>query len=200
MDKQKAAAEMIAHALPIAPFEGWNQKVLAQAAVAAGYQKTDVIRVFPGGAMQAADTFWHLGDERLLEDLQGYHLATMKIRERIALAVRLRIAGMEGHREAVRKILALQALPFTYAHGLRSVYRTVDNIWYAVGDNSTDFNFYTKRLLLAGVFSTTLLYWLDDKSAGQQDSWDFLERRIGDVMKIEKVKWQVKSWLGKRIA
>lgn len=188
MDKETAAFDIIASALPIAPFDGWNLRTLQQAAEEAGYKRTDVIRVFPGGAIEAADMFSRLSDQKMAEEMQRYHLDTMKFRERIATAVKIRISMLAPCREAVRKIVALQAMPFYLHHGLRCLYNTVDTIWYAVGDNSTDFSFYTRRLSLAGVYSSTLLYWLDDKSAGGQASWAFLDRRIQDVMNIGKFK------------
>ena len=70
------------------------------------------------------------------------------------------------------------------------LYRTVDAIWYAAGDTSADFNFYTKRATLAGVFSSTLFYWLNDRSEGNEATWAFLDRRIDDVMRFEKFKGQ----------
>lgn len=188
MNKQQAAADIIAAALPIVPFEGWTMAALMQAAEKAGYKKTDALRVFPGGAIDAADVFSRLSDEQMLKDLQIYSLDTMKIRERIAAAVRIRINVHAPHREALRKAMALHAMPFYAARGLRCLYDTVDAIWRACGDTATDFNFYTKRLTLAGVYASTLLYWLDDKSARHTDSWAFLGRRIEDVMKIEKIK------------
>jgi ubiquinone biosynthesis protein COQ9 len=193
MDKEAAAKNIIAHALPLVPFEGWNQQTLAKAAVAAGYKKTDAIRVFPGGAIEAVDAYLKSTDQLMLETLQAYHLDTMKIRERIAMAVRLKLSAMHPHREAVRKAIALQALPFYCTHALRSLYHTVDSIWYAIGDTSTDFNFYTKRLTLAGVVSSTLIFWLDDKSPGHDATWAFLDRRIEDVMAIEKLKQRVRQ-------
>ena len=87
-------------------------------------------------------------------------------------------------------------LPFNAGLALKLLYKTVDAMWYAAGDTSTDFNFYTKRATLAGVYSSTLLYWLNDRSAGGEATWGFLDRRIDDVMKIEKLKSQVKSWTG----
>ena len=195
MDKQKAAADIIAQALPLAPFEGWNQQTLAKAAVAAGYKRTDVIRVFPGGAVDAAEFLLRSYDQAMVEALRGYSLDTMKIRQRIATAVRLKLEIMEPHREAIRKIIALMAMPFNLPASLRIVYETVDTIWHAAGDTSTDFNFYTKRMLLAGVYSSTLLYWLDDKSAAHENTWAFLDRRIENVMKIEKAKHFIKTRL-----
>ncbi len=193
MHKPKAAAEILAQALPLVVFEGWNQHTLRKAAQAAGYRGTDAIRVFPGGAIQAVDAFLESSDIAMMEGLAGYHLETMKIRERIATAVRLKLAAMEPHREAVRKALAIQAMPFYCTHALKSLYNTVDAIWYAIGDTSTDFNFYTKRLTLAGVYSSTLLFWLDDKSPGHALTSAFLDRRIEEVMQFEKLKAQVKQ-------
>lgn len=188
MDKKQAAADIIAHALPLVAFEGWTQSMLSKASLAAGYKKSDAIRVFPNGTIQAVDIFLQNADAEMEKALAGYHLESMKIRERIATLVRIRILLHEGHREALRKALALLALPFYALHGAKNLYHTVDAIWHAAGDASTDFNFYTKRLTLAAVYSSTLLYWLDDKSAGYENTWAFLDRRIADVMKIEKAK------------
>ncbi len=197
MDKDKARADIIKHALPLVPFDGWNIQTLGKAAVAAGYKKSDVVRVFSGGAIDAVDSYSRLADQQMLDALSTYHLDNMKIRERITKAVRLRIELQTENREAIRRSVAMHSLPF-YAHrGLRALYQTVDNIWYAIGDNSTDFNFYSKRLTLAAVYSSTLLMWLDDNSPAQQATWEFLDRRIEDVMKFEKVKHQVKSWIKK---
>lgn len=200
MDKEKAAADILAQALTLVPFEGWNQPMLNRAALAAGYKKTDAVRVFPGGAIDAACAFIAQTDRDMAQALAGYHLDGMKIRERIATAVRVRLELLEPHREAVRKTIALQALPFYCHRAAESLYHTVDAMWHAAGDTSTDFNFYTKRLLLAGVYSSTLLIWLDDKSPGRQATWDFLDRRIEDVMKIEKAKHLVKNWFDRKTA
>lgn len=198
MDKAKAASDIVACALPLVPFEGWNQKTLGKAALVAGYKKTDVIRVFPGGAIDAADHYCTLADAQMAEAMANYHLEGMKIRERITRAVRLRLELQTPHREAVRAVRALHTLPFHAHRGLKTLYRTTDAIWHSIGDSSTDFNFYTKRLTLAAVYSSTLLIWLDDHSPGQQDSWEFLDRRIEDVMRIEKAKSRLRDWLGKK--
>jgi ubiquinone biosynthesis protein COQ9 len=84
----------------------------------------------------------------------------------------------------VRSGLSYFALPLNAAAGLTCLYRTVDAIWYAAGDKATDYNFYTKRALLAGVYSSTLLFWLNDKSEDSSATWAFLERRIGEVLQV----------------
>jgi len=195
MDKIAAAEQIITCALPHVAFDGWSQSVLSRAAADAGYKKSDAIRVFPGGAIEAVDTYFLLMDSRMLEALSSYHLDTMKIRERAALCVRLWLQGQAEHKEALRRAVALQALPIYSSHALGSLYHTVDEMWHAIGDQSTDFNFYTKRLLLGAVLTSTTLYWLKDTSPGHEASWQFLTRRIDDVMSIEKAKHQASKWL-----
>jgi len=106
------------------------------------------------------------------------------VRDRIAAGVRARLELFTDHREAVRRIMSFLALPGHKGEALRLTWDTVDAIWYAAGDASHDFNYYTKRGLLAPVYGTTVLYWLSDESEGFADTWDYLDRRIGDVLKI----------------
>lgn len=193
MDKEKAARDIITATLPHVPFDGWTLRALMQGAVDSGYKKTDVIRVFPGGAMDAVNRYTELADAQLETDLQRYNLSTMKIRERITLAVRLRLEPHTAHMEAIRRAVQLQIMPFHLHHATRALYRTVDTIWHAIGDTSTDFNFYSKRATLAAVYSATLLFWLNDESPAHQATWDFLDRRIADVMAFEKFKYKLKQ-------
>ena len=197
MDKQQAAKDIVSAALPHVVFDGWSQSTLHKAAQDAGYKKTDVIRVFPQGAADAVDTFLRLSDDAMAEALSHYQLDGMKIREKITLAVKLRIEVHAPHREAVRKTIAFLTLPHYAWLSMKALYRTVDSIWYAIGDTSTDFNFYTKRMTLAGVYTSTLLCWLDDKSPGHEQTWQFLDRRIANVMTIEKLKHKVRGLFGK---
>jgi len=95
---------------------------------------------------------------------------------------------MAPHREAARRAAAFLALPQNAPLGAKLMFETVDAMWRATGDQSSDFNYYTKRGLLAGVYSATLLHWLSDSSEGRGDSWTFLDARIEDVMKIQKMR------------
>lgn len=195
MDKAKATKDIIAAALPHVPFDGWSMRALTRGAEEAGHKKTDVIRVFPAGAMQAVDAFFALSDDAMKEALESYSLDTMKIRAKITLAVKLRIELHSGHKEALKRAVMLYMLPFNLLRASQSLYRTVDSIWYAIGDTSTDFNFYSKRATLAGVYASTLHYWLSDESAGANATWDYLDRRIEDVMQIEKLKQKIRQFI-----
>jgi ubiquinone biosynthesis protein COQ9 len=114
-------------------------------------------------------------------------LAALKTHQRVAAAVEARLTALGPHREAVRRAISLKASPWGAAKAAEIVYRTVDAIWYAAGDTATDFNFYTKRGLLAAAYGPTVLYWLNDDSDGSTESFAFLDRRLADVMKIPKV-------------
>jgi len=140
--------------------------------------------------------FHRLTDRRMVAELEKRDLASLKLRQKVALALRLRFEINAGNREAIRQGLAFLALP-TNAHiGLISLYRTVDAIWYAVGDRSSDFSYYSKRALLAGVYTASVFYWLSDKSEGSEDTWAFIDRRIEDVMRIQKLRGKLDKLVG----
>lgn len=177
-----------------AAFEGWSRTALTAAARRLELPAGEADRLFPGGALQVLTFASERADLRTVEDMEKEGVASLKIRDRIKAAVRIRLERHAGEREAARRALAALSLPFNAGLAIKLLYKTVDAMWYAAGDTSTDFNFYTKRATLAGVYSATLLYWLSDRSPASESTWAFLDRRIDDVMKIEKLKSQVRSW------
>lgn len=179
-----------------AAFSGWSGAAMRSAGRQLGLPEGEGERLFPGGPAAVLAWLSERADLRTIESLEAAGAASLKIRERIKLAVRLRLEQTVGGRESVRRGLAMLALPSNAALGLKLLYRTVDAIWYGAGDTSTDFNFYTKRATLAGVYSSTLLFWLNDRSEGSEATWSFLDRRIDDVMRFEKWKADVRSWRG----
>ncbi|MDF1792544.1 MAG: COQ9 family protein [Thalassobaculaceae bacterium] len=180
-------------ALPNVLFDGWTRRSLVDGARAEGLAAEDVDIAFPTGVRSAVAHWLARADAQMAADMAVHGLDGLKIREKVALGVRLRLEAAESHREAVRRALSYLALPGNAGIAARSLYRTVDTIWRECGDTATDFNFYTKRGLLAAVFSSTLLYWLDDTSEGHVDTWAFLDRRIGDVMKVPRITARLKS-------
>ncbi len=189
----KARAAILKAALPNAAFDGWTTKVMREAADSASVSHGEMRLAFPGGVTDLVDCFLADGDRRMEEALAARDLGALKIRERITLGVRTRIEVDGKDREAVRRAVTLLALPLSGATGPHALYRTVDAIWRAVGDTSTDFNFYTKRAILAGVYSAVTITWFGDESENYADTWAFLDRRIADVMKIEKAKASVQK-------
>ena len=186
MDKPQTAHAILMHALPNVPFEGWTQRVLEDACEAANLPRQALFRVFPHGVMDALSYWGMLADQHLTDTAPSLGLEGLKIRERIALLVQTRLRYYTPHREALRKAVALSMQPWHAHYTLRSLHRTVDHIWRLAGDQSYDFNWYTKRMLLAAVYSSTLLYWLDDDSENHTRSWEFLQRRINNVMHVGK--------------
>jgi len=135
-----------------------------------------------------APAFPRRGDDAMLARVRNSDLTEMRYRDKVAHAVRLRLEVAGEHREAVRRGMTMFALPMHAADGVRALWGTADAIWDALGDNSQDVNWYTKRATLSGVYSSTVLFWLGDQSDGSRDTWDFLDRRIDNVMQIEKAK------------
>lgn len=173
-------------------FDGWSATALRHAAADAGISDAEALIAFPGGAFQALCYSVRRADRLMLERLAALPLDEMRIRERIATAVRTRIE-VEPDKEAVRRGIAMLALPQHAPRAARMTWDTVDAMWRAAGDRSHDYNYYTKRGLLAGVWTSTLLYWLNDRSEGNAGTWAFLDRRIEDVMKVPKLTASLKQ-------
>lgn len=179
---------LVLAALPHVAFDGWAGGALAAAAEDEGLDGAVVARAFPCGASQVVAHFTRLADRLMEEELAELDLAEMRVPRRIALAVRIRLERWAPHREAVRRALAVLALPTNLALAARLTWNTADAIWRAAGDTSHDFSWYTRRSTLAAVYAATVLYWLDDPSEGNADTWDFLERRLADVAALHRVR------------
>lgn len=166
------------------PFDGWSLQALYVGAEDAGLDRDFVHRAFPRGAVDAVAYWSTLLDRRMAEALDPAELAQMRVRDRIVAGVRKRLELLQGDHEAVRRAATLLSLPTNGAVAARCVWRTVDAIWRCAGDNAADFNYYTKRSILAGVYLATVTYWLQDRSEGNAKTWDFLSRRIDDALKL----------------
>ena len=196
MDRDAQREALLKATLPHAPFDGWTRTAFLAGARDAGIEPALADNAFPGGMAELLDFYHRQADVEMVRALEAHaDLATLKTREKVALAIRLRLEANAGHREAIRQALSFLALPANAPLGAKCLYRTVDAVWYAAGDKATDFSFYTKRGLLAGVYSATVLYWLNDKSDGFAETWTFLDRRIADVMKIYELRARLDRFL-----
>lgn len=184
MEADALREKVLLASLTHVPFEGWTNGSLRAGARDAGLDPAQAARAFPGGPVEAIDFFNRYADHNMLQALQGMDLDAMRVRDRIIAGVRTRLEQNLPHREAVRRALAVLAMPFNAPLGMRCVSRTVDAIWRAAGDASSDYNWYTKRGLLAAVYTATVFYWVNDKSEGTVDTYQFLERRIDTVMRV----------------
>lgn len=187
-DAVEAARDRILEAaLPHVPFDGWSTRTLAAAAHETGSEPGLVRLAFPRGPIDLLLRL-HRNLDREMSRRISEEPVVGGVTDRITAAVRLRIDLGEPHREAIRRGAAFLALPLNAGDGARALFRTADAIWTALGDPSRDYNWYTKRMTLAGVYGSTALRWLGDGSKGSGATWRFLDRRIGDVMRIERAK------------
>jgi len=190
---QDLRSRLLEHALPLVPFTGWTDHTLRDAAERAGLDDFSVKRAFPGGAAAMLDYFFTQADETLARSLPEAELAAKRMPERIEALILARLAYWLPHREAVRRAVAMRTLPWKLAHASTSLYKSVDLMWRIAGDKSTDFSFYTKRMTLAALYSSTLLFWLNDESEAQADTHAFLLNRLQNIADFGKWKKKWKS-------
>ena len=182
--------------LVLVPAMGWTAAMLDRAVTETGVDLPLATRAFPHGPATMIDAFHARADAAMETELAARDLDRVKIRDRIGLAVRLRLLAMEPHREAARRALVVQAAPRNLLTSAAGLARTADAIWYGIGDTSTDFSFYTKRALVGGVYASTSVVWFSDRSPDFEESWAFLERRISDALKLGGLRRRLKAGLG----
>lgn len=193
LDELRAA---LAPLLPAhAAFDGWTEEALAMAAEELGVPPGRARLAFPGGAIEMVDAWFDWIDKAMLIAFPPERIAQMKIRERIRDLILFRFETMRPHREALRRALAVLAMPQNLAAAARLAWRSADRLWRLAGDTATDFNHYSKRAILVGVYGSTTLVFLDDNDEDLAETRAFLGRRIDDVMRFEKFK---ASWRGTR--
>lgn len=179
-------------ALPEVPFDGWNWPLIEKSAIDAGYTQDMAWAVFPGKMDDVYPAFSAMADQWMLNRLGAVDKDPLKIRERIRMGVWTRLQCLEPHKEAVRLSFPHWAIPFKQGAAAKIIWQTADHIWLWAGDTSTDYNHYTKRILLSGVITATTLYWLSDQSVGHSKTLNFLERRIQNVLSLGKIMNKLK--------
>jgi len=190
---EAARAAILPELLAIAPFDGWTKASLDRAAHDAGIDSATVTAAFPGGVSDALCSWSDMLDAEMTAAMAAPEFSNLKIREKVAFAVRARLDALRPHEEAARRAAATMALPPYGFLAARLAWKTSDAIWRGLGDKSTDFNFYSKRGILTGVWTSTFARWLADDSKDEAPTRDFLDARIDNVMQIEKVKAKVRD-------
>lgn len=188
-----AKAQILDASLPHVAFDGWSHDTFDAAVADSGVEPDLARSLFPRGALDLAVAFHQRGDEIMEARLRAESLLSMRFRDRIAAGVRYRLEAVAEDKDAVRRGSALFALPHHAPEGAKLIWGTADVIWTALGDSSKDYNWYTKRATLSAVYGSTVLFWLGDDSEDYEATWEFLDRRIDNVMSFEKVKAQVNA-------
>lgn len=180
-------------ALSLAPFEGWNAAMLSNAEDVADLGAGTMALYFPDGVMGLLDYWAAQMDDAIDAHISTLDLSAMKIRDKVTQGVLARLQAIDGHEEAARRASSRMALPDGLGHGTGQIWAAADRIWRAIGDTSTDGNFYSKRVILSGVIGSSMAAWLSDQTDDKTKAREFLDARIANVMQFEKIKWQVKT-------
>lgn len=171
-----------------AAFDGWGPAAVANAAAARDVDPDVAALAFKGRPVDLIDAWFASIDRAMLNDCQPERLAAMKVRQRITALVEARLAALSPDRESLRRALAILAMPQNAARAARLGWRSADVMWRAAGDTATDYNHYTKRAILGGVYAATIAVFVDDDSENYADTRAFLSRRIDGIMRFEKAK------------
>lgn len=173
-------------ALPHVPALGWTRAALSAGLRDLGLDPLEQEWLFPRGPVEAVEAWCDLADRDLEAAARDENLVELRIPDRIRRVVTLRLEQNEPHKEAIRRALALQSLPWNLPSALRTVARTADSMWAAAGDTSADLSWYTRRATLAPIYGATLAFWLGDDEPGFPATRAFLDRRLADLARLQR--------------
>ncbi len=181
MDSIELKDALLVATLPNVLFDGWTDHALRGAAQTVGVSAEEARRACPGGVSDLAVWFSDWADRRMIARYAAENTSHLGRNQRVALAIRLRLEVLSEYREAVRSWLFWMALPHHAPLAAKQLSQTVDEIWQTVGDGAADFSYYTKRAVLAPIYTATLLHWLGDEAEGRASTWSFLDRSLAMV-------------------
>ena len=195
-DNNQIRIDLIRAMLTHVPFDGWTWEAMEQGAIDIGFEKkkTSSLRIkifkdlFKNGSIDFIDIFSEMIDLEVKENYNSIETKPERVPEKIKKIIMIRLNLCQKYKEAVRSSISLTAIPVNTKISLNILYRTCNSIWRIAGDKSTDFSFYTRRISLAAVYTSTLLFWLNDKSNNNIETEFFLDRRLKDISKISSLK------------
>ena len=188
--------DLIRAMLDHVPFDGWSVEALEQGAVDIGFEQKKTIdtrmeiyrNLFKNGSIDFIDIFSEMIDLEVKNNYKKLASKPQRVPEKVKTIILIRLSLCQKYKEAIRSSIPITALPKNTKISISLLYRTCNSIWRIIGDKSTDFSFYTKRVSLAAVYSSTLLFWLNDTSSDQEETSFFLDRRLNDISKIPNLK------------
>lgn len=183
-ERDAALAAALAHV----PFDGWTLTALRRGLADAGADPADAGRLFPGGAGDMIAAWFDLADRKMAAALAAPEYADLRTGARVRAAILLRLDQAAPHREALRRALAVFALPGHAGLAAACTARTADAIWAAAGDRSDDFSWYTKRAILAAVLAAITLFWLGAGGEDPEAVAAFLDRRLDGVARLGRLR------------
>ena len=174
-------------------FEGWSDSLIKAACLELGIDHHVSKTLFPRGIIDIASANHRDGDKKMIKILADTDFEGVKIRQKITFAIKSRLQIIENEKEIVKKTMSFFSLPQNFLDGHQLIWGTSDIIWNFFEDDSSDYNYYTKRLILSGVYGSVVLFWLGDDSKDNSSTWEFLDRRIQNVMSFESFKSKMKA-------
>ena len=196
LDTNQIRIDLIKAMLTHVPFDGWTWEAMEQGAIDLGFEKkkTSSSRIkifkelFKNGSIDFIDVFSEIIDLEVREKYNLMETKPERVPEKIKKIIMIRLNLCQKYKEAVRSSISLTAIPINAKASLNILYKTCNSIWRIAGDKSTDFSFYTRRISLAAVYTSTLLFWLNDDSTNNVETEFFLERRLKEINKISIFK------------
>jgi ubiquinone biosynthesis protein COQ9 len=183
------------------PEHGWTDAAYEEGLKAARITRAEAGRLMVNDIRDVIQLFGEETDRVMEMRIKAHRgFARLRTREKVAFAFRARLEFWTPHKDTVRRMMFWYAMPLHAPDGLKRLYKTVDLIWVAAGDTSDDYNFYTKRLLLAAVVKATTLFWFSDETEGHEATWAFLDRRLNDVIRAGKAISLAKEWKPSELA
>ncbi|MFC3125609.1 COQ9 family protein [Pseudoroseomonas globiformis] len=185
-------------AVPFVPRFGWGEAALRAGLRADGTDPDAAVGLFPQGPAAMVEAWTDLADRDMAGEAAGAGLDAMRVPLRIRTLMEIRLRQRAPHREAVRRAVAVLALPWNYGAAARATARTVDAMWLAAGDHSADASYYTRRATLAGIYAATLSFWLQDPDPEGTATLAFLDRRLEELGRFQKLKARSRSFTARR--
>ncbi|UFN49656.1 COQ9 family protein [Roseomonas sp. OT10] len=178
---------LIRATLPHVPALGWTRAAMAAGLRDLGEPPEVADSLFPTGPTGLLEAWCDLADRDMAETAaREGRTEGLRTPQRIRALLALRLEQAAPHREAVRRAVALLALPWNARPAARTAARTADAVWAAAGDRSDDLSWYTRRATLLGLYASVLAFWLADASPGQARSLDFLDRQLARLGRLQR--------------
>lgn len=188
--------KILCAAMKIVPFEGWAGDLIPRVTQEVNLEESAFYVIFPKGVLDLLEYYIEQVDHLMMEKYQDRYCTSMNTADRIKSCVIARLEVLNIHKNVTARTVSFLALPMNYKFAFRTLWKTVDKIWYEAGqDQSHDFNYYTKRMTLSAIYSTTLLYWLDDDSLEMHNTNAFLQRRLEETKYIGMLKKKIREFL-----
>lgn len=186
MNLNKIRNKILIEAKPYIIDYGWSKKMFKEVSKHSKYGLDLVLILFPQGYINLLQLYLDDLNLKMTYESKKIDLIRLKLHERIREICFIRFNIMEKEKKIIKKTFVYLLLPNKYKFSLKNIYRSVDQIWYLAGDSSTDFNFYSKRVILASIYSSTMMHFINNDNL--EETKNIFDKRLKNLSKIPKIK------------